>query len=100
LQVELDPAARAEAPVRANPRVGERLRLILLREPDPEIAVLFSQGKTREQRLAEEVAPPSELGRDADARPGAEHFVQPPRGAGAAAGELTSRLPAAAHAAE
>src|SRR5439155_7952541 len=100
LDVELDPAARAEASVRANPRVGERLLLIVLREPDPEIAVLVAKGKAREQRLAEEIAPASELGRDADAGPGAERLVQPACRTGAAARQLSSRLAAAPHATE
>src|SRR2546427_353344 len=96
--VQLDPALPREAPVRANPGVAECAGLILSGEPDPEIALLLTQGKAREERLADEIAPSPEQRRDPDVRPTRERLVEPLRLARAAALEGATGLASLPHA--
>src|SRR5439155_18864145 len=86
-----------EAPVGADARVAERPRLVGRREAEPQVALLLPEREAREERLAEEVAPPTEHRCDAYALPRAEGLVQALRGGGAAACEGAPALAPAAH---
>src|SRR5258705_3059947 len=96
--VQLDPTLAREATVRTNARVGERAALIVGREPDPEIALLLADRKTREERVADEVAPAPEHRRDPDTGPAGDRLIQSLRRPGAptleGAAGLSSLAPA------
>jgi len=83
-----------------HPRVGQRAALVVGGEPDPEIALLLAQREAREQRLADEIAPPAEHRRDPDARPAGERLVQTLRGPASAALEGATGLAPLPHTAE
>src|SRR2546423_11979561 len=90
--VHLDPAAAREAPVRSEPGLAERARLIDGAQANPEIVLLLTQREAREELFAREVAPPSEHRGDAYAVPAPDGFVQARAGADAALPQRAAHL--------
>src|SRR5438093_477032 len=79
---------------------GQRPPLLVRPQSDPQIVLLLTDGEAREQRLAHEVAPAPEHGRDPHAGPAAERGVETVGGAGSPALKRASSLAASAKAAD